>query len=74
MRKIALIVTFGIILVSCKNDKKADEKLVEKTELSKVDNSKPTGINWDEITELKGIGDFPFVVIPTELKIKNVKV
>ena len=73
MRKIALIVTFGIILVSCKNDKKADEKLVEKTELSKVDNSKPTGINWDEITELKGIGDFPFVVIPTELKIKNVK-
>lgn len=73
MRKIALIVTLGIILFSCKNDKKADEKLVEKAELSKVNNSKPTGINWGEITELKDIGDFPFVVVPKELKIKNVK-
>ena len=74
MRKIAIIVTFGIILVSCKNDKKVDEKVTEeKTELSKLDNSKPTEINWEEMTELKDIGIFPFVVVPTELKIKNVK-
>lgn len=71
MRKIAIIVTFGIILASCKNDKKIDEKVVEeKTELSKVN---PSKINWDEMTDLKDIGNFPFVVIPSELKIKNVK-
>ncbi len=73
MKQIAIILTFGIIIASCKNDKKSDEKLVEKTELSQIDSSKTMGINWNEITELKDIGEFPFVVIPNELKIKNVK-
>ena len=35
--------------------------------------SKSSEINWDEMTELKDIGNFPFVVIPAELKINNEK-
>lgn len=74
MRKIAIIITFGIILASCKNENKVNEKITEeKTELSKFDNSKPTEINWEEMSELNDIGSFPFVVVPSELKIKNLK-
>lgn len=77
MKKILFIATIGLALFSCKNEKKSDEKVEEKTEVSNIEtqktNSTSTEINWDEIPDLKDIGNFPFVIIPTELKIKNVK-
>ena len=77
MKKIAIIVTLGIILVSCKNEKKSDEKVEEKTEVSNIEtqktNSTSTEINWDEIPDLKDIGNFPFVTAPKGLIMYNEK-
>jgi OmpA-OmpF porin, OOP family len=79
MKKIAIIITLGILLISCKNDKKEEEKIVqpieEKTEVSKIETQKTntTEINWDEIPDLKDIGDFPFVTAPKGLKMYNEK-
>lgn len=77
MKKIIIIVTLGIVLVSCKNEKKSEEKIEPKIEDSNAETSKtnPTSseINWNDVPDLKDIGEFPFVVIPTELKINNEK-
>ena len=77
MKKTAIIITLGIILVSCKNEKKAEGQVEAKTEVSNIEtqktNSTTTEINWDEMPDLKDIGDFPFITAPTGLKINNEK-
>lgn len=73
MKKIAIIITLGVLMVSCKNEKKTEGKVEEKTELSNVETAKNEAIsgeiNWDEMPDLKDIGDFPFVTAPEGLKI-----
>ena len=75
MKKIAIIITLGVLLVSCKNEKKTGEQVEEKTEVSNTETQKnnATEINWDEIPDLKDIGDFPFVTAPKELIMYNEK-
>ncbi len=75
MKKIAIIITFGVLMVSCKNEKKTEGQVEEKTEVSKIETKKTNAkeINWDEIPELKDIGDFPFVTAPKELIMYNEK-
>ncbi len=62
-------------MVSCKNEKKTEGQVEEKTEVSKIETTKISAkeINWDEIPELKDIGDFPFVTAPKELIMYNEK-
>ena len=75
MKKIVVIATIGLALAlfSCKNEKKAEDKIEEQAEVSKTETAKTEvksdEMNWDEIPELKNIGDFPFVTAPTGLKI-----
>lgn len=77
MKKIIFITTIGLALFSCKNEKKSIEKVEEKTEFSnkktQPTNSNSTEINWDEIPDLKDIGDFPFVTAPKGLIMYNEK-
>lgn len=75
MKKIAIIITLGVLMVSCKNEKKTEGQVEEKTEVSKIETKKTNAkeINWDEIPELKDIGDFPFVTAPKELIMYNEK-
>ena len=77
MKKIVVIATIGLALFSCKNEKKAEDKIEEQTEVLKTETAKSEvksgEINWDEIPELKNIGDFPFVTAPTGLKIRSEK-
>ncbi|HRL72262.1 MAG TPA: OmpA family protein [Flavobacterium sp.] len=75
MKKIAIIITLGVLMVSCKNEKKTEGQVEEKTEVSKIETTKISAkeINWDEIPELKDIGDFPFVTAPKELIMYNEK-
>ena len=75
MKKIAIIITLGVLMVSCKNEKKTEGQVEEKTEISKIETTKTSAkeINWDEIPELKDIGDFPFVTAPKELIMYNEK-
>ena len=69
MKKIIFIATIGLTLFSCKNEKKTESKIEEKTEVSNIEtqSTKTTEINWDEIPDLKDIGDFPFVTAPKGL-------
>jgi len=73
MKKIIFIATIGLALFCCKNEKKTEGKVEEKTELSNVETAKNEAIsgeiNWDEMPDLKDIGDFPFVTAPEGLKI-----
>lgn len=77
MKKIVFITTIGFALFSCNNEKKMEEKVEEKIEVSNIEtqktNTTATELNWDEIPELNNIGDFPFVTAPTGLIIKNEK-
>lgn len=77
MKKTVIILTLGILLFSCKNEKKVDQKIEKKAEISNSDASvsdtKSTGIDWDEMPDLKDIGNFPFVTAPTGLEINNEK-
>ena len=77
MKKIIFIATIGLALFSCKKEKKTDGQVEEKTEISNIEtqknNSTTTEINWDEMPDLKDIGDFPFITAPTGLKINNEK-
>ncbi|MEP6931220.1 MAG: OmpA family protein [Flavobacterium sp.] len=76
MKKTAIIALLGILLFSCKNEKKV-ENTEQKTEIPKTvetaNNVTTTGINWDDIPELKNIGNFPFITAPTGLKISYEK-
>jgi OmpA-OmpF porin, OOP family len=77
MKKILFIATIGLALFSCKNEKKTEGQVDEKTKVSNIEtqktNSTTTEINWDEMPDLKDIGDFPFITAPTGLKINNEK-
>lgn len=72
MKKTAIITLLGIIMFSCAKEKKSEQQLEE----TKVENTKETkveGINWDEVSDLKDIGNFPFITAPSGLKISNEK-
>lgn len=77
MKKIIIVIVLGVTFVSCKNEKKTEEKSETKIEVTNVKTSKSNSIsseiNWNEMPDLKDIGNFPFVVIPAELKINNEK-
>ena len=77
MKKTALILTFGLLVFSCKDDKKTTDKAGEQTELQNPEapktDGKTTEIDWNKIPDLKNIGNFPFVTAPAGLKIKNEK-
>lgn len=77
MKKTLLIATIGLALFSCKNGKKTEGNVEEKTEVSKIETPKTeatsTEINWDEIPDLKAIGNFPFVTAPKGLIMYNEK-
>lgn len=77
MKKIICIATIGLALFSCKNEKKTEDQIEEKTEVSKIEtqktNSTSTEINWDEMPDLKDIGNFPFVTAPKGLIMYNEK-
>ena len=64
-------------MVSCKNEKKAEGQVEAKTEVSNIEtqksNSTSTEINWDEMPDLKDIGNFPFVTAPKGLIMYNEK-
>jgi OmpA-OmpF porin, OOP family len=77
MKKIGIIFILGFNLFSCKNAKKNDEKVEQKIETSKVESTKnetkSNDLNWDEMPDLKEIGNFPFVTAPQGLIIYNEK-
>jgi OmpA-OmpF porin, OOP family len=79
MKKTAIIITFGILLISCKKDNKTEEKveqsIEQQTEVSKIETQKTNtaAINWDDMPDLKDIGDFPFVTAPQGLMIYKAK-
>ncbi|WP_017257308.1 OmpA family protein [Pedobacter arcticus] len=77
MKKASILLIFSIIIISCTNDSKNSTK--EENEIirtidgtSKV-KSDSTNLNWDEIPDLKNIGNFPFFTAPTGLQIKYAK-
>lgn len=77
MKKIIFIATIGLVLFSCKNKNNTEKQVDEKTEVSNIEtqetNATATELNWDEMPDLKNIGDFPFVTAPKGLKIDNEK-
>jgi len=76
MKKFAFAALLGIVLFSCKNEKKA-ETVETNTEAPKTETTNPetagAGINWDEVPDLKDIGNFPFFTAPKGLKISDEK-
>lgn len=79
MKKTVIVALLGIVLFSCKNEKKVEntENAEQKTETPKTETTNnettSTVINWDEMPDLKDIGNFPFITAPTGLKIANEK-
>lgn len=77
MKKTIIIVTLVVFLVSCKNEKKLENKIEPKIEISNAKTAKTNSIsseiNWNDVSDLENIGKFPFVAIPTGLKINNEK-
>lgn len=76
MKKTVLVLSLGLILLSCTNDKKTeipaeDKNRIPNTEASSETNSEE--IKWDLIPEIKDIGTFPFVTAPAGLTIKYEK-
>jgi OOP family OmpA-OmpF porin len=73
MKKTAIVALLGIVMFSCKNEKKEEQKI----ETDKVENTKEQAvskdINWNEMPDLKDIGNFPFFTAPTGLKVSNEK-
>ncbi|MEO8254045.1 MAG: OmpA family protein [Flavobacterium sp.] len=72
MKKILFIAIIGLVLFSCKKEKKQEGQVEEKTEVLNTEtqktNTTSNQINWDEIPDLKDIGDFPFLTEPNNLK------
>lgn len=76
MRKTTLVALLGIVLFACKNEKKVEtpEQNTDTTKTVPI-NKKTTSteINWNEMPDLKNIGNFPFITAPTGLAIANEK-
>ncbi len=77
MKKAAIILSFGILVFSCnKKDKSAttgvEENKTSDKQINKSENQSAE-INWDQIPDLKDIGNFPFVTAPDNLQISNEK-
>lgn len=76
MKKTTIVALLAIFMVSCNKEKKV-EKEEPVTEISEPENSgegaESAEINWDEMPDLKDIGNFPFVTAPEGLEIANEK-
>jgi len=72
MRNTIFAVITGIIMCSCNKEKKEEQK-VETATPAATEKIATDGLNWDEIPELKKIGNFPFVTAPEGLKISDEK-
>lgn len=76
MKKTALILSLGILLFSCKDHKTdiptEDKNGIPNSEVATNDKDS-TKIDWSQIPEIKDIGNFPFVIAPPGLKIKDEK-
>lgn len=76
MKKTALVALLGIVLFACKNEKKVEtvEQNADTTKTAAIDKkTTSTEINWDEMPDLKNIGNFPFITAPSGLAIANEK-
>lgn len=79
MKKTAIVALLGIVLFSCKKEKKVEstENPAQKTETPKTETTNnetmSTVINWDEMPDLKDIGNFPFITAPAGHRIANEK-
>jgi len=76
MKKTALVALLGIVLFACKNEKKVEtvEQNTDTTKTADVDKKTTSAeINWDEMPDLKNIGNFPFITAPSGLAIANEK-
>lgn len=77
MKKIIFTALIGLAIISCKNEKKEEKQVDERTEVSNIETQNTKTISpdlkWDEIPDLQDIGDFPFVTAPAGLKIENEK-
>lgn len=73
MKTLRIIAALGIVLASCKNESKTEEKVEEKTEVTVAEKPQnetdPATINWEEAPKLDNIGNFPFFTAPKGLKI-----
>lgn len=77
MKKTVIVALLGMTLFSCNKEKKA-EQVDQKTEIPETETTTAkeatlTEIDWDEIPDLKEIGNFPFITAPVGLKIGNEK-
>ena len=76
MKKLTLVLSLGIILFSCNNDKKTDIPAEDKNGIPNAEASAESNseeIKWGQIPEIKDIGTFPFITAPAGLKIKDEK-
>ena len=76
MKKTTIIALLAITLFSCKKEEKI-ENTEQKPQVSATpatnSEASSTEINWDDIPDLKDIGNFPFITAPDGLKIANEK-
>ncbi|UKT64491.1 OmpA family protein [Pedobacter mucosus] len=77
MKKIAIAATLGMFLFSCNSKNKTEENVKQKTETPASDTTKKAAtsalVNWEEMPDLKAIGNFPFITAPQGLKINDEK-
>lgn len=76
MKKLITVLTLGVFLTSCSNNKKSDADAGQKDSSEVVLKENPTlksaaqdSIDWANIPELKEIGSFPFVKAKEGFKI-----
>jgi OOP family OmpA-OmpF porin len=76
MKKKVIFALLAVFLFSCKKEKNV-ENIEQKTEAPQTETANnettSTEINWDQIPDLKDMGNFPFITAPTGLKISNEK-
>jgi len=77
MKKLGIVIALGIVLVSCKSENKPEEKSGQETVTTTTEapqTASPSGtLDWDNLPDLKDIGNFPFITAPKGLKINNEK-
>ncbi|KQB42637.1 OmpA family protein [Flavobacterium aquidurense] len=73
MKKTAIVALLGILMFSCKNEKKEGQNIQTDTVENTKEQAVSKDINWNEIPDLKDIGNFPFFTAPAGLKISDEK-
>ncbi|MCG9793478.1 OmpA family protein [Flavobacterium algicola] len=78
MKNSISLLVIAVILFSCKDNKEEKNEIEQptteqQTEISNPDKVGDNNINWDEMPDLKNIGDYPFITAPEGLTISNEK-